>query len=142
MSEASCAGMVETVEVSRKCWLGSCANGHPVALVTFEISWTMAAGFRREDKQTFDMHILDLPRGSTPMVSPVYTLPYDGHPSACTQGMVYLIRTYDAENDLEDVVARFMRKPNPHDDDDEVFQMPGDLAESGPFIYPLPIKEL
>jgi len=137
--------MVESIKVTRQCWLGIDQDFAPTLLMLarFEISWTMAAGFRREDHQMFNgQALLDLPRGTVPMMSPIYTLPYEGHPAACTIGAAYLIRTYDAENDLEDVEARFMRRPNYHDvKPDDVFKFPGPLDTSGNDIFPLAIEE-
>lgn len=144
---ASCSSMVESLRVRRHCYFGGPANlarliVKPYSFVHFEISWIMPGGYRREESRMFNGdELLDLPVGTVPMMTPVYSLPYDGHPGACTSGMAYLIRTWDHVLDMPDVEARFMRKLNPHAAPDDIFEMPGNLADVGEYIYPLPIED-
>lgn len=136
-----CTSMIESLKITRACWLSG-PHQRPFALVRFTISWTMAAGYQREDVKTFDGHdLLDLERGTVPMLTPIYTLPYEGHPGACTVGMAYLIRTHDVANDLEDVEARLAVRPNNHADAESRFEIPP-LVESGRNIHPLTIEEI
>jgi hypothetical protein len=140
---SDCGSMVETIRVRRWCALATdCPSSFPAGLVQFKISYVMAAGFQREDRHMFDgMTLLKMPVGSVPMMTPIYTLPFDGHPGACTVGMAYLVRTYDLELGLQDVVARFVRRPQYHDlDPDSIFEMPP-LEASGENIFPLPIED-
>lgn len=152
---ASCSSMVESLRVRRRCYFGGgveppalCRFGSeplvkPFSLVHFEITYTMPGGWERNDARMFSGdELLDLPNGAVPMMTPVYSLPYDGHPGACTSGMAYLIRTWDHVLNLPDVEARFMRKANPHAGPDEIFEMSGNLAEVGEHIFPLPIEDI
>lgn len=142
----TCTSMVESVRIERKCWMGvlngSTYGSRVTSLVHFKVSWTMGGGYQREDTKVFDgMDLLELPRGCVPMVSHIYTLPFDGHPGACTPAVVYLVRTYDAENDLEDVEARIQIRPEgDRHNPDAIFEIqPLDLQ--GPNIFPLPIHD-
>jgi hypothetical protein len=150
----TCAAMVETLRVERRCWWGfdgaKLGDRHerflrkvdPLnALIQFRISWTMPNGYVRDDEKMFLFgDLMRLPVGAVPMLTPVYTLPYDGHPGACTQGLAYLIRTQD-EVGADDVVARFRLRPNPHDrDPDAPAEFPPPV-ESGPGVFPITIIE-
>lgn len=108
----------------------------------------MASGFHHEVTQGFNaIELLDLPMGALPMASLIYTGPYDGHPSWCTQGMVYLVRTVD-DKGQPDVVARFVRKLNPHALGMVNMELlPANMKllsakAAGPHIFPLPIEEI
>jgi hypothetical protein len=150
----SCAAMVESIRVKRRCWWGFdasralCERHRPLAIdplkaiIRFQISWTMPSGYEMTDQKMYLFgDLINLPIGATPMTTLIYALPYEGHPGACTQGMAYLIRTMD-EVGAEDVQARFLRQTNPHGRDmDAEFFLPSGLLESGPGIFPLPIIE-
>jgi hypothetical protein len=151
----TCAAMVESIRVQRRCWWGFDASRalceqhqallaiDPMkAIIRFRISWTMPGGHEMcDDKMYLFGDLMRLPVGATPMTTLIYALPYDGHPGACTQGMAYLVRTRD-EVGAEDVQARFLRQTNPHGrKPDEEFFLPSALLESGPGIYPLTIEE-
>lgn len=143
---STCAGMVESIKVTRRCWLGFdgsvMAQLWPTGVVQVEISWVMPDGIPMHDSKMFNgLDLLGLPDTAVPMLTHVYCLPHEGHPGACTLGMAYLLRVRDTANN-PDVVARFRLFPNRHGrDPDAVFEI-GPLNESGPDIYPLDIEDL
>jgi hypothetical protein len=133
----TCGSMGESIHVSRQCYLGK-----NTGYVSFRISWTMPDGNTIHDDKFFDgLELLDMPMGSVPMLTHIYCLPHEGHPGACTLGIAYLIRVYDFENELQDVVARFWLRPNRHDIDPDAAFACGPLDEEGPNIFPLAIED-
>jgi hypothetical protein len=142
----TCSTMVESVRVERRCWMGLLEGPKSTtftALIHVTVTWTMPDGQPMVDTKVFNgLDLLALPNGSVPMVSHIYTLPYDGHPGACTPAIVYLVRVHDDAQDLQDVVARIQLRPQEsRHDPDAIFECEP-LELTGPNIFPLDILDV
>jgi hypothetical protein len=100
------------------------------AYIHFRVSWTTPDGKRYNDAKLFGFtNLMALPTGCVPMLTAIISDAYiDAH--------VYLLVTSACIVEARLNVQRFHGAP------DEPFILDGELAESGPNIYPLPIHDV